>query len=730
VSATVASADTLRALDFPLLLAALAGHAQTPMGRARLLGLSPSTDRERLEQLQAEVAECRDYIGAEGTLALGSALPLEEPLRLAAVAGTVLDGESLLAVLQTARVGRDVRRRLAGRESAPRLAALSGSIADLGPLIAQIGAVLDDEGEVRDDASPELAALRRKQHRLRSRLLEGLERLVRTDRLDGVLQDRLVTQRGGRFVVPVLSGRRGALPGVVHDTSSSGQTVYVEPLESVEQQNALVQVARAEQEEIQRLLAELTAHVRAAAAALRAAVVAIAELDERQAKARFAELTDAVVPELVAAGLEIRGGRHPLMIPGVRVEGDGPVPLDLEIPAEVKALVITGPNTGGKTVTLKTVALLALMAQCGLPVPAAAARLPVCPRIHADIGDEQSIIANLSTFSAHLSRIRGFLGDCPPGSLVLLDELGTGTDPAEGAALGIAVLEHLVDLGALTLVSTHHDALKAFAHGFPAALNAAMEFDGETLQPTFRLKLGLPGRSNAFDIAERLGLDKALVRRARGLLDVDAKQLDSLLRRVEGEAEALASDRQGVQRQQSQLAAAHARYEELNRALGELRQRLAREGQEAVEEALAAVRHAGEEQLAELAAELDETLRSRAVQDRRASWAARVAGAETEARRRIDDTVAAIASEAAELQAAGGGDEPEEGGAGEPLAYDDDDPTTALQRGEAVLVMPLNLRGRVARDWRPEGLDDADVEVDVHGKRLIVSRQQVRRSRR
>jgi DNA mismatch repair protein MutS2 len=560
-----------------------------------------------------------------------------------------------------------------------------------------------------------------------------------------------VTQRGGRFVVPVLSGRRGALPGVVHDTSSSGQTVYVEPLESVEQQNALVQVARAEQEEIQRLLAELTAHVRAAAAALRAAVAAIAELDERQAKARFAELTAAVVPELVAAGLEIRGGRHPLMIPGVRVEAGreateaagearrgkgskeengGPVPLDLEIPAEVKALVITGPNTGGKTVTLKTVALLALMAQCGLPVPAAAARLPVCPRIHADIGDEQSIIANLSTFSAHLSRIRGFLGDCPPGSLVLLDELGTGTDPAEGAALGIAVLEHLVDLGALTLVSTHHDALKAFAHGFAAALNAAMEFDGETLQPTFRLKLGLPGRSNAFDIAERLGLDKALVRRARGLLDVDAKQLDSLLRRVEGEAEALASDRQGVQRQQSQLAAAHARYEELNRALGELRQRLANEGREAVEEALAAVRAAGEEQLAELAAELDESRRSRAAQDRRASWAARVAGAETEACRQIDDTVAGVASEAAELQAAGGGgDELEEGDAGEPPAYDDDDPTAALQRGEAVLVMPLNLRGRVARDWRPENLDDADVEVDVHGKRLIVSRQQVRRSR-
>ena len=385
---------------------------------------------------------------------------------------------------------------------------------------------------------------------------------------------------------------------------------------------------------------------------------------------------------------------------------------------------------------LQTVALLSLMAQCGLPVPAVSVTLRCFPRVHADIGDEQSIVANLSTFSSHLMRIKGFLADCPPGSLVLLDELGTGTDPAEGAALGIAVAEALHQLGALTLVSTHHDALKAWAHGFPAAVNAAMEFDGETLQPTFRLRLGLPGRSNAFDIAERLGLEGPLVERARGLLDVDTVQLDSLLRSVEGAAEALASDRDDVQEQQQRLASVQSRYEAINSELQELRERLAREGGTAVAGAIATLREAGEELLAELSEELGETRKARVAQDRRARWAARVATAQRTAQKHIDEAAAAVAEEATKT-AAGAISEVAGVFAAtedsdlldslEPAAENADPLDEPLQRGDPVIVMPLNLRGRVSRDWRP-GIDDEDqVEVDVHGKRLIVVRHQVRR---
>ena len=744
----IAEAATLEALDFPLLVDALAGWAQTPMGGERLANTAPLATVEAIDERQAEVGEFRAFMEGGAALSLAPARPLETALRAAAIAGTVLDFDEMVAVYRTAQVGRDVRRTLEGRDDLPRLSAVGAAIPELGPLVAQIENVFDEDGEVRDDASPELASLRRKKRKVRAKLLQSLEQMVKGDKLDGVLRDHLVTQRGGRYVVPVRAGRRGALPGVVHDTSSSGQTLYVEPLESVDQQNAVIEVDRAEKAEVHRLLADLTGHVRAAAQALAATEEAITELDTRQATARFADLMGAVRPTVSDGELLLRGARHPLLIPGVIVSSDGdqrepePVPLDLEIDDGTRSLVITGPNTGGKTVVLKTVGLLTLMAQCGIPVPAAAARLSPRPRVHADIGDEQSIIASLSTFSAHLTRIKRFLDDSPPGSLVLLDELGTGTDPAEGAALGIAVLEHLADLGATTIASTHHDALKAFAHTSEDAVNAAMEFDSETLQPTYRLRVGLPGRSNAFDIAEKLGLDTALVGRARGLIDVDAAQLDSLIRSVEGEAEALASDREGVQEEQGRLAQAHARYEALNRQLLDLRESLTGEGRAAIDAAIEELRAKGDEMLAALSEELGETRKSRSAQDRRGKWASRVGGADAEGRRQLDATVDTSARAAKAIIEGAHGDADDGGaigaaegwgsvsageasGAGDPV--DDDDPTAPLERGQRVVVMPLNLRGQVARDWAGDGDGEETVEVDVHGKRLLVSRQQVRR---
>lgn len=743
----IAEDATLEALDFPLLVHVLAGWAQTSMGREQLEKTEPMADLHKIEERQLEVSELRAFMESGTDLSLAAACPLKEVLRMAWIAGTVLNSDDMMAVYRMAKVGQNVRRELAGLDELPRLSAVREAIPDLGSLIEQIEKTFDDEGKVRDSASPELVALRRKKRKARAKLLHSLEQMVKSEPLGRALRDRLVTQRGDRYVVPVRTEHRSILPGVVHDTSSSGQTLYVEPLESVDQQNTMVEVDRAEQEEVQRLLADLTGHVRAAATALATTEQNIATLDAWQATAQFADVIDAVRPILTDGELLLRGARHPLMIPGVMArtsrlefEADAdederlvqPVPLDLEVDGSTRALVITGPNTGGKTVVLKTVGLLTLMAQCGLPVPAAAARLSWRPRVHADIGDEQSIVANLSTFSAHLTRIKRFLDDLLPGSLVVLDELGTGTDPAEGAALGIAILEHLANLGATTIVSTHHDALKAFAHSSKDAVNAAMEFDSQTLEPTYRLRIGRPGRSNAFDIAERLGLDAMLVERARGLIDTNAAQLDSLIRSVETEAEALASDREDIQEQQSGLAKVHRRYESLNRELLELRESLAREGRVAIDEATNRLRVQGDMMLKALSIELGETRKSRSAQDRRARWAARVGGVDTDAFRELEEATNVpgqaleMVPDDVDVLALGAAQEVGDGAVGE-VPQTDNDLKAPLERGQPVVVKPLNLHGQVVRDWAGDPDAEVSVEVDVHGKRLIVSRQQVRR---
>jgi len=727
----VASDGTLRALDFPPLLEAVAGQAQTPMGAGAILGLTPLADRDRIEERHAEVAECRGYAGQNGYVALASAEPLAGLLETVAVEGTILEPASLLAVGRTARVANMVRDRLATRSDEwPRLSGLGEQIPDLGRLVRQVETVLNEEGEVRDRASPELARLRSRRRRLRSKVMDALEQIVHSSSKDDVLQERLITQRGGRYVVPVRSTKRGSLKGVVHDTSSSGQTLYVEPLAVLEQQNALTEATRAEEVEIQRLLADLTGHVRGAQAALLSAERGISHLDALQGLSRFAEITDAVRPEFVEHGLRLRGARHPLMIEGVRDSGVSFVPLDMELQDDDRSLIITGPNTGGKTVALKTVGMLSLMAQCGIPVAANEARLPCCPRIYADIGDEQSIVANLSTFSAHLTRINSFLQDCPAGSLVLLDELGTGTDPAEGSALGIALVEQFDALGALTLVSTHHDALKAFAHAYPSAMNAAMEFDSVSLQPTYRLRLGLPGRSNAFEIAARLGLGTDLLDRARELMQRDNQELDSLIRNVEDQAEALESDRTIIEQQRQELLETVAASQAQEARIAEHLEDLRRDGKAVISAAVDGVRERGEQLLAELTELMGEAKRGRAAADRRARWAAQVSGQESAAEKSLGVAMDGLGRESEMSGSKVWSTGPERGDAD--LDMRDEAPSGeanqgALERGQPVLVHPLNLRGTVARDWLSGDAGNTSVEVDVRGKRLLVERDRVRK---
>ena len=752
----VLSSDSARVLRFPELIELLASETQTSMGAAGVGRLQPLVELAAIEHRQQEVEELRQLVARSGWLALRPATSLDEVISRAAIAGTVLDTDELLQVARMAGVGLEVRKYLAVVEPTSLLGRQLESMPDLVPLARQIARLLDDEGEVRDEASPMLAKLRRQRRGLSRRIRRRLEVLCHDPDVQSSLQEPLVTERGGRYVLPVRSERRDRLPGIVHDSSSSRQTVYVEPLELVEEQNRCALLQREAGAEVARLLAEATAHVRAASRSLRVTQENVGHLDLLQALARYAETVGAVRPRFGNSGICLRGARHPLMDPtvqttlrGLRAAANdsndgravicsdrGPdsyVPLDLELDCQQHALVITGPNTGGKTVVLTTLGLVAAMAQSGVPVPVAEAQLPLFPRLHADIGDEQSIVANLSTFSGHLVRILAFLSDCPSGSLVMIDELGTGTDPAEGSALGIALLEQFQQLGAMVLVSTHHDALKAFAHGQPGATNACMEFDTETLAPTYRLLIGRPGRSNALEIATRLGLPAGLATRARSLLQGDTIQLDALLQRLEEQSrevletgQQLRQERRAVDESMALQAAAQERlrqqYDDLQR-LGD------RKIQEVVEQ----LRTHGEDKMAELESRLDTPVSVRSRDDRRARWKAVTAGLDAQARSSLRQGLSGLGTstrpapvhESTTTSDARSFIHSIDAQLGRSVEED----MQPLRRGDGVVVKPFDLRGTVLMDWTPTECKPTEVEIDVGGKRLIVARERVARAR-
>ncbi len=440
----------------------------------------------------------------------------------------LLDIESLCRATQQA-----VRTLRRAEEHAPLLARLGDGFGDLGPLRVLIDDSIDERGEVRDSASPELARIRRDLLEAHARLQQRLQSMVANPSLRNALQESIVVMRDGRYVLPVKADFRGAVRGVVHDTSASGATIYIEPLAVVDLANTWRELQADERHEVDRVLRELSAAVGEAAFDLDDAVQRLAAIDVAQAKARLASalgarelaLPGGRVPWLVQAPGELRlvEARHPLLAGAV-------VPISLHVGGETRALLITGPNTGGKTVALKTAGLLCLMAMAGLPVPArAGSQIPVFDSVFADIGDEQSIEQSLSTFSGHITAIIDIIERAGPGSLVLLDEIGAGTDPTEGAALGIAIVDHLVEAGAALVATTHHSELKVYAHQTPGIQNASVEFDMATLRPTYRLTIGLPGQSNALAIAANLGMPSTVIDRARAGLSREERDLESLL---------------------------------------------------------------------------------------------------------------------------------------------------------------------------------------------------------
>ncbi len=529
----------LTTLDFPAILDRLAALTDFTAGATLARALTPFETIEEAREALALTREARHFLATHPDFDLGGVHDLR-PLVEQAERGAYLAPTDFLDVRTTLQEAARIRRLLLSmEEELPRLADLGWRLLPQPALVEQIDATLDDEGELRDNASPELARLRREIRHTQSRVQERLQRLITSAEAAPFLQEAIITQREGRYVVPVRAEARGRIRGIVHDRSASGATLFIEPMAVVESNNRLRELRLAEAEEARRLLDLLRSRIAEKAHPLTATIEALAHLDLAFAKARYAEALHAVEPTLrpieppspttgdnahPGTVLRLPGARHPL-IPAERV-----VPIDLVLDEETHILVITGPNTGGKTVTLKTAGLLTLMAKAGLHIPAdEGATLSFFSAVYADIGDEQSIEQNLSTFSAHLSNIIAFLPHVDHRTLVLLDELGAGTDPAEGAALAMALLEALRRRRTTALVATHYPELKLYAHETPGVQNASLEFDVETLAPTFHLLIGLPGKSNALAIAERLGLPRPIIREAAKNLSGAARNVEAML---------------------------------------------------------------------------------------------------------------------------------------------------------------------------------------------------------
>jgi DNA mismatch repair protein MutS2 len=553
------------ALEWEPLLALVAGFAASPVGRQAILDLRPSTDEDWITRQHQLTAELRLVLVEQVSIPCGG---LFDPTQLAAKAqipGAALEAAELQAI---ARLANDVAAwqallqsppaRLAGK--LPGLSALSAALTtSLRPLAEAIERTIQPDGSLADNASPELNRIRREQERQQRVIEESLRAALRKLSSDGATQEDLITIRGDRFVIPVRAELKRRISGVVHGASSSGQTVYVEPLETIEQNNELVRLIEEEQAEIHRIFVALTRQVGGYAAGLVEGARVLALVDSLQARARFGRDYECVAPAISPDRLILEAARHPLLEKRLRTTGGRVVPLTLELTTEHRQLIISGPNTGGKTVTLKTTALLAMMAQAGLPVPASAASFPIFIAFLADIGDAQSIEAALSTFSAHITNLDRLSRLADPHSLVLLDELGSSTDPEEGSALAVAIASYFLTVGAWSLISTHHTSLKVYAANTPGVLNAAAGVDEVTLVPNYQLRLGVPGASAGIQTAERLGLNAEIIAAARQRLGSQQVDIARFLDRLHNELTQLEADRKATREEQYALNQARAK---------------------------------------------------------------------------------------------------------------------------------------------------------------------------
>jgi DNA mismatch repair protein MutS2 len=569
-----------RVLEFESLRDLIRGYASSPLGQQYIAELSPSLDRRWIENQHQLTSEIREFRRVGGRFEFAGLLDISTAVEKARIQGAVLETIEIRDVVLVVDRAAEWREIALGPPAAMKVewkavAQLSSGIAEFTEFLRDFRNKIQPDGTLEDRASPELARIRREIERQKRTIQESLRGYLRRMAEGGAVQDELITIRGERFVIPIKIEQKRRVQGVIHGASSSGQTVFVEPLETIDQNNELVRLLDEELAEIHRILLEMTRRIGESSALILTAAEVLGELELQFAKARFAE-DYSCVPVSMGESEDFKqqepggGGRsrlilinarHPLLERNLKAKGGHVVPVSIELEGENLELVITGPNTGGKTVALKTVGLLALMAQSGIPVPADRAELPVFDAVLADIGDYQSIEQNLSTFSAHVTNIDFISRAATANSLVLLDELGSATDPEEGAALAVAIAEHFRRIDCITVISTHHTSLKVFGANTPGVVNSSVGFDEATLQPTYELRIGVPGASAGINIAQRLGLNPSIIAAARSKLGTQARDvgqfLDSLhasLREAEAERLRLKAREQELEREKAILA--------------------------------------------------------------------------------------------------------------------------------------------------------------------------------
>ncbi|MBI2682560.1 MAG: endonuclease MutS2 [Acidobacteriales bacterium] len=558
--------SSVRVLEFDAVLEMLDACAGSPLGKGLVRALQPSTDRAWIERQHRLTAEVRAFWRRGGRFEFGGLTDATPLLDRASVTGSALEIEELREVLLLAE------RASAWREIGlhppadldggwPEVEALTRRIHDLSSLTGYFRNKFTPDGTLEDKASPELARLRREVEKQKRSIQDSLRGHLRRLAEDGAVQDELITIRGERFVIPVRVEQKRKVNGVVHGASSSGQTIYIEPLETIEQNNELVRMIEEEHAEVRRILAEMTRRIAESAPLLLAAIAVLAELELQFAKTRFAEDLTCVTPAFNEDALVLEKARHPVLERNLRRKDGHVVPLSVALEGGDRQLIISGPNTGGKTVALKTVGLLALMAQAGVPVPADRAELPVFDAVLADIGDYQSIEQNLSTFSAHVTNIDFMSKAATAHSLVMLDELGSATDPEEGAALAVAIAEHFKRIGCITVISTHHTALKVYAANSRGVLNASVGFDEKTLHPTYHLRVGVPGASAGINIAHQLGLNPQIIAAARERVGSQTRDISYFLDKLQEEVAASERERAGLRRREAEVEKERKRLE-------------------------------------------------------------------------------------------------------------------------------------------------------------------------
>jgi DNA mismatch repair protein MutS2 len=562
------------ALEWPRLRDHIAGRTISPLGRAWVLALEPSADLAWIDEQQQRTAELRTMLTRGGSFEFHGLFDPTTLLDKARIDGAAVESteiRDLLAVVERIAAWRNLIDPPANgtRYEWPSVVELSSSLLhhDLAPLLRLLRGKIEPDGSLSDDASPELRRIRRAMERQHRAIEESLRKSLRGLIEGGSTQEDLITIRGDRFVIPVKAEFKRKVPGVIHGSSSSGQTVFVEPLETIEQNNELVRLLDEEQSEIHRILVAMTRALGENATAIHLGACILAEVESHFSRARFATALNCVRPTFTQE-LSLIAARHPLLELRMRataLEADGepqtPVPLTIILPPETKQLIISGPNTGGKTVSLKTLGLLALMAQSGIPVPAEEAKLPLFTSVYADIGDAQSIERDLSSFSAHVVNLDRISREATADSLVLLDELGSATDPEEGAALAVAIASHFLAIDAWCCITTHLTSLKVYAANHPGVLNAAVGFDQQTLTPTYELRLGVPGASAGLNIAERLGLQKEIITAARAQMTTQTADIGAFLDQLHDQLTAATVERETLQQRERELSREKARLE-------------------------------------------------------------------------------------------------------------------------------------------------------------------------